>query len=362
MSGNSGGQTDSPFKQRETPLARDGRNINSAIGIMTGEASGQIARRTSYEETPLQSKSYPYIPSQQPGATPAYYDHPMLKAPVWIWSIPVYFYVGGATGIATTFGAAAQLFAPESMKSLVVRSHWIGTVGGALSAALLIHDLGRPSRFLNMLRVLRISSPMSVGSWILTIFSSAAGAAAVLPFGPKLLRPLVQVLGPVAGLFGLGLAGYTGVLLSQTAVPVWQQAYKLTPTLFLASGAAAGASLLELFPLNATEHRSVERFGLLGKLAELVVTVAVEREVSRVPRVGRPLQEGYSGFLWQAAKVLTVASALISLAPGKSRAKRTVSGIIGSLASLSLRCGIFYAGRKSSRDPRASFEQQRQLH
>ena len=361
MSGNAGGQTDSPFKQQETPLAKDGRNINAQIGTMTGEASDQIARRESYDETPLQLKFYPYIPSQQPGSSPAYYDHPMLKAPVWLWSIPTYFYIGGAAGVATTFGAAAQLLAPESMRSLVVRSHWIGTIGGALSAALLIHDLGRPSRFLNMLRVLRISSPMSVGSWILTIFSSAVGAAAVLPFGPKLFHPLVKVLGPIAGLFGLGLSGYTGVLISQTAVPVWQQAYKLTPTLFLASGTAAAASLFELFPLNRKEHRAVERFGLIGKAAELFFSIVLEREVSRIPRVGRPLHEGYSGFLWQTAKALTIASAVVTILPGRSRGKKITSGVLGSLASLCLRCGIFYAGRTSSRDPRASFEQQRQL-
>jgi len=338
----------------------DGRNIDSELGILSGEAASQVTLRSKYARA-LRAQSFPYIPSKQSQASPSYYDAPMLKQPVWIWSIPAYFYVGGIAGVGATFGAAAQLFAPEAMRSLVLKSRWTATVGGAMSAALLIHDLGVPSRFLNMLRVFRISSPMSMGSWILSIFSTAAGGAAVLSLGPNIFRPVAETCGVVAGLLGLGLSGYTGVLISQSAVPVWQQAYRTMPVLFLASGTAAAASFFEFFKLNEPEHRAVQRFALMGKMVELLATATLEADANRVKRVGRPLKQGFSGFLWQTAKVLTVASAVLSVLPGRSRKKTITAAFLGSLASLGLRFGIFYAGKASALDPRASFEVQRKL-
>jgi formate-dependent nitrite reductase membrane component NrfD len=338
----------------------DARNVDPSLGALTGEAATQ-APLPERRDIALQSQAFPYVPSSQSRSSPSYYDHPMLKQPVWIWSIPAYFYVGGVAGVGATLGAAAQLVAPREMRSLVVRSRWVATVGGALSAALLVHDLGRPERFLNMLRVFRISSPMSMGSWILSVFSGAAGAAALLPYGPRLLRPLGEFSGLIAGLFGLGLSGYTGVLISQTAVPVWQQSYRTNPLLFLASGTAAAASCFEFFRLNGREAHAVERFALIGKIIELAAALVIEAEASRVARVGFPLKQGFSGFLWRAAKLTTIAGIVVSVLPGKSRSKRVISGLLGSAASLLVRFGIFYAGKASARDPRASFEQQRQL-
>ena len=202
----------------------DSRNIDPSLGTLSGEAAGQTPLGSKHAVA-LHSQSYPYIPSHQSSTSPSYYDQPMLKQPVWIWSIPAYFYVGGVAGVSAALSAAAQLFAPSAMRSLILRSRWIATVGGAASAGLLIHDLGRPARFLNMLRVFRVSSPMSMGSWILSGFSTCVGGAAVLPFGPRLFRPLAYPLGLLGGVLGLGLSGYTGVLLSQTAVPVWQESY-----------------------------------------------------------------------------------------------------------------------------------------
>src|SRR3982751_2640572 len=175
--------------EHQSSSVDDGRNIDPAIGTLSGEAAAQLTLTSKYD-VQLHSKSFPYVPSQQDRTSPTYYETPMLKQPVWIWSIPAYFYVGGVAGVGATLGAAVQLVAPQEMRSLVHKSRWVATVGGAVSAGLLIHDLGRPARFLNMLRVFRITSPMSMGSWILSIFSTAAGAAAVLPFGPRIFRPL----------------------------------------------------------------------------------------------------------------------------------------------------------------------------
>jgi formate-dependent nitrite reductase membrane component NrfD len=338
----------------------DGRNVDSSLGTLSGEGSSQVTP-SSKHDADLHAQAFSEVPSRQSFESPTYYGHPVLKQPVWIWSIPAYFYVGGLAGVGATLGAAAQLAASDSMQSLVIRSRWLGTIGGAVSSALLIHDLGRPERFLNMLRVFRVRSPMSMGSWILVGFSSASGAAAVLPFGPALFRPLAGIFGVLAGALGLGLSGYTAVLISQTAVPVWQRSYRITPVLFLASGSAAAASFFDLLPLNAKEASAIESFGLAGKALELGAALALEANAGEVERVGRPLKEGFSGFLWNMAKTLTLASIVTSLLPGKSRGKRIATGILGSAASACFRFGIFYAGKASARDPRATFEQQRTI-
>jgi formate-dependent nitrite reductase membrane component NrfD len=332
------------------------RDIDPALGTLSGEAAGQRSGQVA-----LVSQAFPYTPSSQPASDPTYYGYPMLKQPTWIWSIPAYFYVGGVAGVGTAFGAAAHLMAPQSMRSLVQRSRWIGAIGGGVSAALLIHDLGRPSRFLYMLRVFRVSSPMSVGSWILSAFSTCVGGACLLPSGPRFSRPAVPILGTAGGLLGLGLSGYTGVLLSQTAVPIWQASYRTMPVLFLSSGAAAAAALLEFFAWNRRETRAIEVFGSVARMSELLAVIALERDAYRLERIARPLKTGLSGFLWQSAKALTIAGMILSVAPGKSRVKRIASGVIGTAAGLCLRFGIFYAGKASARDPRASFEQQRRM-
>lgn len=336
----------------------DGRNINTKTGTLSGEAASQATLETKYDVA-LHSKAFPYVPSQQPVTSPSYYDQPMLKEPVWEPVIAIYFYVGGVSGATAALAAAAQLIAPDTMRSLIKRGHWIGTIGAVLSAGLLIYDLGRPMRFINMLRVIRVTSPMSVGSWILSFFSTSVGAAAVLPYGPRIFRPLASPFGIAAGVFGLGLAGYTGVLLAQTAVPVWQQSYRTLPILFISSGTAASAAVLEFFSWKEQERKTIAHFRVMGQVTELLTATLLQRNASRVERVARPLQRGVGGAFWKAGKLLTVAGIVLSSIPGRSRTKSIASGVLGTAASLCTRFGIFYAGKASARDPRASFEVQR---
>ena len=110
--------------------------------------------------------------------TNGYYGRPLLKEPTWTWEVPLYFFVGGAAGAAAVVGAAARALGDGDDADLVRDARWVAALGGALSAPLLISDLGRPERFLNMLRVWKPQSPMSVGAWTLTAFGSSAGAAA----------------------------------------------------------------------------------------------------------------------------------------------------------------------------------------
>ena len=165
-----------------------------------------------------------------------YYDVPLLKKPVWTWEVPLYFFVGGTAGAAAMIGVAADLGGAK--KALVRNARRIAAGGAVLSTPLLIADLGRPERFLNMLRVFKPRSPMSVGAWTLAVFG---GASTVAVTGP--VKRLASV---VSAATGLVMATYTGVLLGATAIPVWKKHVSVLPVHFGASALASAASLLEL--------------------------------------------------------------------------------------------------------------------
>ncbi|MBV9302809.1 MAG: polysulfide reductase NrfD [Acidobacteriaceae bacterium] len=343
----------------QTPAARDdGRNVDLQTGLLLGEASGQKAL-ASRHDLGLQSQAFPNVPGRQSSESPSYYGIPVLKQPVWVWWIAVYFYVGGLAGMSALLGAAVQMFGGRDMRSLVTKTRWIATIGAGLSTVLLIADLGRPERFLNMLRVFKLTSPMSMGSWVLSTFSAAASGAAVLSYGPRIFRPLAGAFGILAGLLGLPLASYTGVLLVQTAVPLWKNRW--WSVLALCSGTSAACSFLELLPLNAKEARAIQVFGLIGECGEILAAKQIEKEASQIEHVAKPLHDGLTGFLWQSAKALTVASAVVSIAPGHSRKKRIAAGLLGTAAGICMRFAYFLAGKRSARDPHATFQQQRRI-
>src|SRR5580698_7268652 len=161
-----------------------------------------------------------------PGAED-YYNLPVLKPPTWTWEVPLYFFVGGISGVSSVIAFVGHLFQADPR---VVRvALWIAFVGTGLCPALLISDLGRPLRFLNMLRVFKWRSAMSMGSWILSAFGGAAfmavAANEAIRHGLNLpLLPQIAWLGEFGGaITGLLLASYTGVLLGATAIPVWHQ-------------------------------------------------------------------------------------------------------------------------------------------
>ena len=173
------------------------------------------------------------------------------------------------------------------------------------------------------------------------------------------LAAIGDAAGLGAGAFGLPLAGYTAVLLANTAVPLWRASAATLPPLFVASAVTSAASALELCEVNPFEARVVRRFGVAGKCAELFFSKAVERATSEPEIVGAPLHQGMSGALWKAAKVLVASSLVVSLLPMRSRRVRRVSGWLGTLGTIALRFGVVRGGRMSARDPRAAFAQQR---
>lgn len=341
-------------------MSRDDRtrHLDPDLAGLTGEAAGQ-------QREPDQ----PGAPSARGPAEPTdagttYYDRPVVKEPVWIWTVPAYFHVGGVLAGSALLGAVAQLVDRRGLAALVRRCRDVAAVGGAVGTGLLVADLGRPGRFLNMLRVFRPTSAMSVGSWTL---AAASGATAFSALAPRVLPGRTGgALGDTAGLAAGALAPllgtYTAVLVGDTAVPVWRATRRELPLLFGASATTAAVSTLELFDLDEREAAVTRRLGITAKVAELAAGEAVERAAGRVERVGRPLHEGVSGDLWKAGKALTLSSLVASLLPvprSWRRLRRVVSGILGTLASLSLRFAVFHAGKASARDPRATFDQQR---
>ena len=323
----------------------DGRYIDDRIGSLSGEAAPQKVedlREKRLDE--LAAKAWDQVPS----TLDTYYDRPVIKPPVWKWYIPAYFVAGGAAGAAATLGAIAQLFGGEAMRPLVKRCRLIAAAGTSVGTAFLVMDLGVKKKFLNMLRVFRPTSPMSVGSFILAPTATAAAASVVFP------GPLGDLAGLAAGTLGPGLASYTAILTSNTSVPLWAASRKALPALYVSSAASAATSLLSL---TGSSDRAVTILDVAASIGELASGYAVEHEAAKVERVARPLHEGTSADLWKASKIATIVGLVLTLFGGRRTKKiGALAGLIGSIAA---KFAIFRAGVASSHDPRATFEQQR---
>ena len=276
-----------------------------------------------------------------------YHGLPLLKAPVWTWEVPAYFFVGGAAGAAAVIGAVAN--ARGGRPDLVRDARWIAAAGGAASPALLISDLGRPERFLNMLRVFKLRSPMSVGAWTLVAFSNAAAAAAFADAADRATGGTlpVKVLGNAAEALsaatGLVLSTYTGVLIGATAIPAWSRNVRLLPIHFGASGLGAAVSLLELL---GHRDRSLNALGIGAAAVETAIGLALE---SRTDRVMQALREGWSWRMTRAGGLLSGPLPLaLRLLAGRSPAGRRLAAVSTVAGSLLTRIGWLAAGRQSA--------------
>ncbi len=209
-------------------------------------------------------------------------------------------------------GAAAQIDRTGRLENLMRRAHWTGIIGSALSAAILIYDLGRPERFHHMLRVFRPTSPMNMGVWILSAVSPSAIMAALFGNRGGLLGAFGEISGIASGLSGLALSTYTGVLVANSAIPVWQESRRVLPILFGASAVAAAGSLFDMMFEDRRARRVTYTFGNIGRIVELGASLALEREVARVPRVVKPLKTGLSGLLWKSATAMTAGSLIMA--------------------------------------------------
>lgn len=353
--------TTTRYPRSVEPVQTNGRDINREIAELSGEAGSQVSSGSTDAHIGSIAKAWNALPEPD-RSDPTYYDKPMLKEPVWEWAIPLYYYIGGLTGASLVLGAAAQIRQSKQLDNLIGRCHWIGLVGSTISGGLLIYDLGKPSRFLNMLRVFRPTSPMNVGAWILSGTGATATGALIFSGRGGLFGSLGKILGYKAGVFGLGLATYTGVLIANSAIPIWQESRRALPVLFGTSALASLGCTFDIFSENAAERRITNVIGNIGRAGEIVAGVIMEHHASAVPRVGRPFKRGWSGVMWRSAELLTLASLVVSVLPNRTRRTRVSAGILGTLGSLLLRYTVEHFGTVSARDARASFHQQRAGH
>ena len=283
--------------------------------------------------------------------TDSYYGRPILKAPVWKWYIPAYFFTGGLAGASSTLALAAQLAGNRRL----ARSALVAAAAGvAASGPLLVADLGRPGRFHNMLRVAKPTSPMSVGSWLLAAFAPAAfGAAASSVTGraPRLGRAAAAG----AGALGPALATYTAVLVADTAVPAWHDAHRELPFLFAGSAAASAAGVALAFtpPAAAAPAR---RLAVAGAVLEVAAFRAMEHGLGDV---AGPYTGGQAGRLARAAEACTLSGATLAAVAGRRRPAAVAAGGLLCAGSLLTRFSVFRAGFESAADPAATVGRQR---
>jgi hypothetical protein len=289
---------------------------------------------------------------------PGYYGQAVVKPPVWTWEVPLYFFFGGMAGMSAVVASGAVLFHHLDLGRAAM---WIAAIAGAvLSPILLIMDLGRPHLFLNMLRVFKHRSAMSMGAWILSAFGAftVPGLIALELHAHQIFPGAIdQVLRVVAGflifgsaVFGTLLATYTGVLIGATAIPAWFLHRTLLPIHFGTAGLGSAAGLLELLGYR------IPTLNFLGFYAAGIETaLLVWLSINKHGPADRAIHEHGSGWVIRIGELLNGPLALVlrffGLVPFAA-----VSFLLGALIS---RIGWIAVGKVSGADPEAVFAAER---
>jgi hypothetical protein len=273
-----------------------------------------------------------------------YYDRPVLKEPVWRWFIPAYFFSGGLAGASSTLALGATL---AGNRDLARRARLAALVSVATGTGFLIADLGRPSRFYNMLRVAKLTSPMSVGSWLLAGYGPATAIAASSDFFG--MAPGAGLAADaVAGVLGAMVSTYTAALVADTAIPAWHEARHQLPFLF-ASSSAASAGAIAAALSSDDSALPARRLAVTAAVAELAVAEEMSR---RLGEVGEPYRQGPAGRLAKAQKAVTGAGVVLLGPLGRRRGPRVAGGALIAAGSLLGRFAVWQAGRQSAREPK----------
>jgi formate-dependent nitrite reductase membrane component NrfD len=283
----------------------------------------------------------------------SYYGRPVLKEPTWTWEIPTYFFTGGVSGASSVLSTAAKLFGNEKLSRTAL---FIGAAADLASPPLLISDLGRPERFHHMLRVFKVTSPMNVGAWVLLVNGGASNTAAVLEL-LGILKPVKLLAEAVATFFGPPLATYTGVLLADTAIPVWHEARHELPWLFGASAAASAGAAACVF-LDPGDAGPARRLAVGGVAAEGVAMHLMEL---RLGETGEVYHRGAAAKFSWAAKLLAGGGATLLATRGRrSRGAAALGGAMVCAGELCVRWAVYRAGFQSARDPKYVVKPQRE--
>ncbi|MDB1090045.1 polysulfide reductase NrfD [Streptomyces sp. ACA25] len=282
----------------------------------------------------------------------SYYGRPVLKRPTWkVPDVPGYLFLGGMAGASATMAAVADR---TGRPELARTGRWVAAAGSSASVLALIHDLGRPARFLYMLRVVKPTSPLSVGTWILAPFSTLTAAALAaqvtgrFPGAGRWAGAGAAVLGPL-------MCTYTAVLLADTAVPSWHEAHPELPFVFAGSALASGAGAA-LLAAPAAVHGPPARMAVIGAGLELA---ALHRIEHRLGLLAEPYRRGRPRLLLRASRLLNAAGAGLTLLGRRSRTASALAGSAFLAAGLCTRFGVFEAGVASAEDPKYTVLPQR---
>lgn len=336
-------------RRRRPGSGRTGKRRRSLDHLGTGDGGREIPVVGDIEVDPYDS----------------YYGRPVVKAPPWRSPIALYLFLGGLAGGAALLATGAQFTGRPAMRRNL-RFVILGSVG--VGTVALIEDLGRPERFLNMLRVVKVTSPMSLGTWVLSGFGAVSGITTVIEvdrlMGQKLplgsLRPLLHGMETPAALaqaaLGPVLASYTGALLGDTAVPTWAASRRHLSYLFVSSAsmAAGGAGMVTAPVEQARPARLLAAAGVVGDIAFLH-----RMKESMHPLEAEPLDTGTAGARLKWAGRLAVAGGIGTLLGGRHRAFAVAGGAALLASSLLTRFGVLEAGLESVKDPRRVIEPQK---
>jgi formate-dependent nitrite reductase membrane component NrfD len=301
-----------------------------------------------------------------PHQSDTYYERPLLKRPHWEWNVIVYLFLGGIMGGSSILVLLADERDPGG-RILARNGRYLGLFLAAACPAILISHLGRPERFLNMLRIVKLKSAMSLGVWGLVAYGNVAAIAAagqlaadgflpewVLTFAPQ------SILNPLLAALGSFIAGYTGVLISATAIPVWAKGKRHIPAISVCSGVAsacaAHAALLAIEGDYPETSKRLERLELVASLAELA---GIEHFRIHAGEIGKPMFDGRRG---QKLRTFTeyggiLGATVVNLLPVHSRWKTLLASALTLLGGYVFRETLIEAGKDSADDPRAASRQ-----
>lgn len=308
----------------------------------------------------------------------SYYGIPVIHKPHWKWMIILYFFLGGVSAASYVIATIARLFGDREDRGMVRTGYYLSFATFIFCPILLILDLGRPERFLNMLRIFKLRSPMSTGTWAVLLFgflcslnalrqavedgfvrrpTVVTGTVRRMPAG------LVSLIGTIPGLF---VSGYTGVLLAATAVPMWTKNHLMIGPLFVASAASNGtAAIALLLSLSRkTSHATIRRLERLDSIALVAELVLMITFVARLgPVISRPMRTGRLGKLHQygvlGGGILVPLAFQVRNGWLGHTSSRLTTALVSSLVLIGgflFRYVIVVAGNQSADDPEATFE------
>lgn len=293
----------------------------------------------------------------------SYYGHPIVKPAPWDHKIPAYLYLGGLAAGSALLAAGADLTGRPALRRNA-RFTAVGALGGSMYA--LIADLGKPSRFLNMLRVVKVTSPMSLGTWILSVYGAFTGGAMAAEVA-QLLLPDDHIVTKAARLadrplslssaaFSPLLGAYTAVLLSDTATPTWHAAHRELPFVFVGSGMlAAGGAAMVTTPVSQAGPARVA--ALVGGALEFA---SHHRMVDRLGLLAEPLHEGRAGRYGRLSQALGLGGLAVTALFGRCRPAAVLAGLALNASSALVRFSVFEAGIASAKDPKYTVVPQRE--